>query len=240
MRITLLMATLIAGLQLSPATAASLRIAPVLVDLSAPTSATTLRIWNDAQSPANVQVRIFQWSQNGGKDVFTPATDVVVSPPITKLESGGENMIRIVRTSKTPVRGEESYRVVIDELPQAANRQPAGTVNLVVRHSIPVFFSSGSNTGAEPAWSVRRTKGGYEVNLANSGGKRIRIANLALLDAGGTAVAKQQGLVGYVLGRSNATWFIPASGGKAGGNSLTISAESDIGSISARASVRGG
>jgi fimbrial chaperone protein len=164
MRIILLMATLIAGLQLSPATAASLRIAPVLVDLSAPTAATTLRIWNDAKRPANVQVRIFQWSQNGGKDVFTPATAVVVSPPITKLESGGENMIRIVRTSKAPVRGEESYRVVIDELPQAANRQ-AGTVDLVVRHSIPVFFSSGSSTGAEPSWSVRRLKGGYEVNL---------------------------------------------------------------------------
>jgi fimbrial chaperone protein len=239
MRPIFLAAALMAGLQFSPADAASLRVSPVLLDLSAPTAATSLRVWNDAKSPINVQVRIFRWSQKNGEDVYTPATDVVVSPPMTQLKGGGENMVRIVRTSKTPVRAEESYRVIVDELPDAGARR-AGTVNLVIRHSIPVFFSQSDLDTAKPAWSVTRTSGGYRVSVNNSGNKRMRISNLVLQNAGGSAVGRQDGLVGYVLGRSNTSWFIPAAGGKAGSGTLTISAESDAGAVNAKANLKGG
>ncbi len=238
MRAFLLVTALLAGLPIAGANGASLRVSPVLVDLSAPASASTLRIWNDAQRVINVQVRIFRWSQINGQDVYTPTRDVVVSPPMTQLRGGAENMIRVVRTSKAAILAEERYRVIVDELPQGVQRQ-TGTVSLVVRHSIPVFFSPGAISPPKPAWSIRRMRGGYEVNVTNTGGKRIRIANLQLL-SGGTAIAKHNGLVGYVLGGSKATWFIPASGGKAGGSSLTIAADSDTGRVHATSSVKGG
>ncbi len=237
MRSLFLAAAFFAGSGYSIAEAASLRVAPVLVDLKAPVSASSLRIWNDAQRPISVQVRIFRWSQEGGKENFTPATDVVVSPPITKLKGGGENMVRIVRTSKTPIRGEESYRVIVDELPEAADRR-SGTVNLVIRHSIPVFFAAGDLSGAKPAWSISRASGGYQVSVVNSGDKRLRVANIALKSSGGATVASQSGLVGYVLGQSRESWFIPAAG-KANDGTLTISAETDAGAINAKASVSG-
>lgn len=236
MRSLFLAAAFIAGFVHVDAHAASLRVAPVLLDLKAPQAATSLRIWNDAQRPISVQVRIFRWSQEGGKENFVPATDVVVSPPITKLKGGGENTIRVVRTSKTPVRGEESYRVIVDELPDAADRR-SGTVNLVIRHSIPVFFAAADIKAAAPKWSVSRTSGGYKLNVANGGDKRLRISDVVLRAAGGGEVAAQSGLVGYVLGQSTESWFIPAKGGKAGGGTLTISAQSDAGAIDARASV---
>jgi len=239
MRSLFLAAALLAGIQTPSAQAASLRVSPVLVDLTAPTAATSLRIWNDAARNISVQVRIFRWSQEGGKDSFVPATDVVVSPPITQLKGGGENMVRIVRTSKAPVRAEESYRVIVDELPQPAD-QRAGTVSVVIRHSIPVFFSGADVGGAKPTWSVTRKSGGYDVSVANQGDKRIRISNLVLQGAGGSEIAGRKGLVGYVLGRSNTSWFIPAAGGKAGGGTLTISAESDAGTVNVKASVKGG
>lgn len=74
MRILILAALVVAGLHISSAqsNAASLRVSPVLIDLSAPTAASSVRIWNDAKRPINVQVRIFRWSQSNGVDSYTP------------------------------------------------------------------------------------------------------------------------------------------------------------------------
>ncbi|EBY7415763.1 molecular chaperone, partial [Salmonella enterica subsp. enterica serovar Alachua] len=156
MRSLVLAAALFAGLHVTPALSqsVSLRVSPVLVDLSAPTAASSLRISNDAKRPISVQVRIFKWSQKDGVDTYTPATDVAVSPPISQLKPGAENMVRVVRTSKRPVKAEESYRLIVDELP-AAGRKKSGTVTFVVRHSIPVFFSPAEHSGAQVAWSAQ-------------------------------------------------------------------------------------
>lgn len=237
MRVFTLAAAFFAGLSVSPSQAASLRVAPVLLDIKAPTAASSLRIWNDAKTPINVQVRIFRWTQQNGQDVYTAAQDVVASPPMTQLKGGAENLIRIVRLSKAPLRAEESYRVIVDELPPAGKPQ-SGTVNLVVRHSIPVFFSPASTGDAQPVWKVTPQGKGYRVSVSNAGDRRIRIANL-MLSGGGQPIARQQGLVGYVLGKSAASFLVPATGGRTGGT-LKISADSEGGPVNATARVSGG
>ncbi|MFK3665887.1 molecular chaperone [Ochrobactrum teleogrylli] len=99
-----------------------------MIDLSAQTAASNIRIWNDAKRPINVQARIYRWSQSNGADTYAEATDVVASPPISQLKPGSENIVRIVRTSKSPVKAEESYRLIVDELPYIAQRR-SGTLN---------------------------------------------------------------------------------------------------------------
>ncbi|AYD02235.1 molecular chaperone [Neorhizobium sp. NCHU2750] len=217
------------------AESASLRVSPVIVDLPAPAATTQLSVFNDAMKPINVQVRIFKWSQKDGKDVLEPANGVAVSPPIAQLKPGGENMVRIVRTSKTPVKGEESYRVVVDELPPSMRQ--AITVIMVVRHSIPVFFADPSAAGAVVDWSVQPVAGGYQVTARNRGAKRFKVANLEL-KSGGSTVGERDGLVGYVLGGSTAQWIVPARGRQ--GGAITIHGESEAGSFDARAKPQGG
>lgn len=224
---------------LSPSQAASLRVAPVVLDLRAPTAASTIRIWNDARRPINVQIRVFRWVQRNGEDAYEQTNDVVASPPITTLRPGGENLVRIVRTSKRPVDGEESYRLVVDELPDPSRRQ-ASTVTLVVRHSIPVFFANPDAQGAEPSWTVEPRRGGVVVTARNTGTMRLKVSNLAV-NSGGTAVAPREGLVGYVLGNSSASWFVPGTGrGRLSGRSVTITADSEAGRFDATARLKGG
>lgn len=234
---------LVAGLAMlmglaTPAETASLRVAPVMLDLRAPTAASAIRVWNDARRPINVQVRVFRWTQRNGKDVYEQTSDVVASPPITTLRPGGENLIRVVRTSNRPVQGEESYRLVVDELPDRS-RQQANTVSLVVRHSIPVFFATTDAAGADPSWSVVRRGDGYVVTVRNGGAKRLKISNL-LLSGGGAPVARRDGLVGYVLGNSTASWFVRGTGRELSGRSVTISADGEAGRFNAAARLQGG
>lgn len=210
------------------ASATSLRVAPTLIDLSGADSASVLNLHNEAKGPVNVQVRVFRWSQSGGVETLEPTTNVVASPPSMKLAPGQDYVVRVVRVSKTPVQGEESYRVLVDEVPLKSERR-AGMVNLVVRQSIPVFYHSNDASGPEVTWSVAPGKGGMMLTATNNGSSRMKISDLSL-NQGGKAVVVRKGLFGYVLGGATMSWPI---GGKAA-SGLVLKANSDAGPISAK------
>ncbi|BDA85918.1 hypothetical protein Sa4125_34600 [Aureimonas sp. SA4125] len=119
--------------------ASSLRVSPVGLTINPGTATSTIRVWNNDKRPLGVQVRVFRSKTVAGEEWLEPTRDVVASPPITTLSPGGENLVRIVRITKTPVGTEERYRLLVDELPDP-NRRKAGTINVLVRHSIPVRF----------------------------------------------------------------------------------------------------
>ncbi|WP_258571087.1 fimbrial biogenesis chaperone [Flavimaribacter sediminis] len=121
------------------AVGSTLRVAPTSLDLGNGAKTASVRVWNDETDPVTIQVRVFRWTVENGKDVLEPTRDVVASPPISKLAPGTENIIRIVRVAKLPVRGRESYRLIIDQLPDPSRRQ-TGMINILVRHAIPVHF----------------------------------------------------------------------------------------------------
>src|ERR1700736_5594855 len=100
-----------------PSAGAQLHVEPVLLELSAPTAAGVLTLRNNDDAEIVVQTRVVRWSQSNGSDVLEPATDVVASPPFVTLAPGADYVVRVVRVSKQPVREEESYRVVVDQLP---------------------------------------------------------------------------------------------------------------------------
>lgn len=217
------------------ATAASLRVAPVLLQLEAPQQTASLSVWNDGPDPVDVQVRVLRWRQANGEDVLEPTADVVVSPPISTLTPGAENVIRVVRVAGAPVAGEEAYRVLVDELPDPA-RMRAGAVTLVVRHSIPVFFAA-AGAPASVVWRASHEDGAIRLTAENAGARHLRIANLKLA-AGGRALAVKDGLVGYVLGGASASWTIPSRDGGAPGP-VNVTADSETGRIDAIAAPSG-
>jgi fimbrial chaperone protein len=133
-------ASLLVCLTAGGAGAAALRVSPITLDLKASSPTGTVRVWEDGLRPVKVQVRVFRWTKVNGKDRLDPTTDVVASPPITTLKPGTENSIRVVRVSKKPIVGTESYRLLIDQLPDAG-RKKAGQVSVMIRHSIPVRFT---------------------------------------------------------------------------------------------------
>lgn len=225
----------LAAFMASDAAAASLRVAPVMLQMEAPRQAASLTVRNDGATAINVQARIFRWRQVNGEDVLEPTSDVVVSPPIASLTPGAENVIRVVRVRKDAPVGEESYRVLVDELPDPA-RARAGAVTLVVRHSIPVFFTA---PGAPPSvdWRAAREDGAIRLTARNAGGRHLRIANLSLA-ADGLALGEKRGLVGYVLSGAEVSWVIPVTRrGSSGPISLT--AESGMGRFDAIAAPAG-
>jgi fimbrial chaperone protein len=215
------------------ADAAALRIEPVLVEVFAPGAASTLTLRNDDDSELNVQIRVFKWSQSNGEERLEPTTDVVASPPAAKLAPKTDYVARIVRVNRQPIHAEESYRIIVDQLPQAQGKA-ARTVNLLIRQSIPVFFTSKQNANSAVTWSLSYDGARLVVTAQNSGDRRLRIAALKLVDAEGKTVAFGNGLTGYVLSQSTMKWIVPGQGrGFTPSGSVTISAQGDTGPIHA-------
>jgi len=231
---TAIAVSLLAGAY-SPAMAGSLQVEPVLVDVTAPGAASTITLHNSGPTPINAKVRVFRWSLVNGEEKLEPTDDVVASPPSMTLAPDGKNIARIVRVAKQPVAGEESYRLLVDQLPDLS-LQKNGAVNLMVRYSIPVFFGAANKKNPTLAWSVAVK--GDKVTLAahNTGDRRLRISALTLKDANGRSISLGNGLAGYALGQSTKSWTIPARGFAAHG-SASVSAQSDGGPVQAVASI---
>ena len=211
------------------ASAASLMITPVLLEAAAPQQGTIVTLQNRGSKPINGQVRIFAWRQSGGEDVLEPATQVVASPPIVSIRPGTDHAIRVIRLSQTPVVGEESYRVVIDELPDADERRN-GVVAVALRYVIPAFFFEPARAQPRISWFIMRENGTRYLVAQNDGDRRARIAELML---GNKIVAG--GLAGYVLGHSQRRWKIDS---KIDPSARRVSAQSDLGAINDTATVR--
>jgi fimbrial chaperone protein len=210
--------------------AASLQVAPVLVEVPAPGATATMKLRNEGTKPLDAQIRIFQWTQVDGADVLTPTNDVVASPPVASLRPGTDYTVRIVRTKKEPAVKEEAYRLLVDELPEAAGGQ-AASVNIALRYSIPVFFTV---AGAPPklSWELQQRANKPVIVASNSGDRRIRLAKLKITDGKGGVANFGDGLAGYVLGHSSMSFPVPASAkGFGAGGLASISALSDLGPI---------
>ena len=202
--------------------AASLSVSPIRLDVPAPGSSASLTLRNEAALPINIQIRIFKWILKNGEDFYEQTDDVVATPPVATIPPGGSALVRIVRTGNGPVVGEEPYRLIVDEIPDANRVRNVG-VNVSLRYAIPVFFLNGESSQAKVAWSIR-TEGGKRMLIAtNTGDKSSRIANLRL-----DKTVLYAGLAGYVLGHSTRMWPLPA---KASG--ARILADTDAGPIDA-------
>lgn len=216
--------------------ATSLQLSPVLIDLADGTAAAKVTVSNVGDKPIHAQIRVFKWSQKGGKDVIEPTQDVIASPPITAIAPSGEQVVRIVRVDKSALPGEASYRLLIDQIPDRA-APTRSAVQLAMRYSVPVFFAPTQQRAPQLAWMLEQRNGVAIVTATNSGARRARIAELGILHESGAIVTSRKGLVGYVLGNSTASWELPGVRFPRGAT-VSITAQGDDGPIKGTTTVR--
>jgi fimbrial chaperone protein len=212
---------------------AQLHVEPVLLEIDAPAAAAVLTLRNDDDSDAFVQTRVVRWSQSGDRESLDPTNEVVASPPSVKLAPHEDYVVRLVRVSRQPVINEESYRVIVDQLPTIRVRQTRA-VQVLIRQSIPVFFRARDATVPEVSWSAYRVGTKLIVTGSNAGGMHLRIASLRLRATSGATTSLGNGLAGYVLGHATRNWTLPGgSTDFAAGGLVSVLANSDKGPVSA-------
>lgn len=191
------------------ATAASakgqLQARATLVELGVDAAAGRLTLANTGDAPVAAQVRVFAWSQQGGQDRLAPTTAIVLSPPIVKIPAGGEQVVRIVRQGPAPAGRDQTYRVVIDELPDRS-RPNANTISFRMRFVLPLFVRDAVAKPPSLTCQIERQGQLPALTCNNSGGKAAQLGATSLLDASGQKYQLTPGLFGYVLPASIRQW----------------------------------
>jgi fimbrial chaperone protein len=217
--------------------AASLQVQPAMLDIPAPGAASTITLRNAGTAPINVQVRIFKWSQSDGEERLESTEDVAASPPAVTLAPGTDYVARIVRVVKRPIIGEETYRLLVDELPISAEAK-SNSVRLLIRHSIPVFFTASDRSPPAIDWGVSRRSDRIILSARNAGDSHLRISAVTLRDRAGRTVSFGSGLMGYSLGHSTMLWAAPGRiRGFAESGSITISGQGNDGPFRASTAI---
>ncbi|WP_162271036.1 molecular chaperone [Morganella psychrotolerans] len=138
--------------------------------------------------------------------------NIIVSPPITDIPPGQQQLIRIIIPGLKTSGTEQSYRLVIDELPGNDAPKSDGAVNFLLRYSLPVFI----NTPEEPLDNHKidvrinsRTQPAT-LQVSNNNAQHIKLSDIAIVSNGKEQIINK-GLLGYVLANSQMQWPIPGN-----------------------------
>jgi fimbrial chaperone protein len=191
------------------ACSATLQISPVTVELQPDENAFGITLRNPGDHPIYGQVRVFRWDQVHGQDSLSATQDLVASPPLIQIAAHSDQLIRLVRVAPATTTAEQSYRLLIDELPQPG-AAPTNGVTIRLRYSVPVFVEppSGPNQ-PQLSWHLSRDSQGWEMRVENTGTRRAQLAAVQLVNGDGESFVLSKGLFGYALAGRAGQWSVP-------------------------------
>jgi fimbrial chaperone protein len=219
--------------------ASSVLIWPIDPVLEADQQASALWLENRGTETANLQIRVFGWSQSGFAEQYQNQRDVIGSPPVAKIEPGQKQLVRLTRTKDVPPGQELAYRIIIDEIPAAQppaaeGGKTAAAIRFQMRYSVPLFaYGAGlwskedSTRARDPkgigvpqlSWRTVAVDGRPYVEVRNQGAVHARLTDV-MIKQGGQSKPLAEGLLGYVLPGAVMRW--PAPGPLASESALQV------------------
>ncbi|USP41771.1 fimbria/pilus periplasmic chaperone [Acinetobacter sp. XS-4] len=181
--------------------AATIRLSPVNVEILSHQNASSISLFNQSNESTDLQIRVFEWTQKNGQDQLTPTDEIAISPPFLKLQSNDSYNLRVVRINPTPISGEKTYRIIIDELPKPIDsRKAAQGVNVLLRSSLPVFVVN-KDAITKLSWKIDTNQEAASLNISNIGNQHALLNNLMLVDttANKSYPIKVNTVNGYIL-----------------------------------------
>jgi len=168
-----------------PALAGRFSVAPIRIDFGASLRIGAVTVTSEDDHPLVFKNSPSLWTQNAdGGDIYTPTSDLVVTPPLLRVETGEPRIVRI-GTVREPGDVERSYRVFLEEQAPANPEAGGATIAVVIKFGVPVFVAPRSERIAGVAEIVERKPGRVTLQIKNSGNVHF---NVETITANGVAV----------------------------------------------------
>lgn len=212
-----LLAAVLALASLTAASASDFTIAPTSLTLTNE-PAGDIGVTNTGTSLIRLSVHAYAWSQDAGSiEKLTDSDKIVYFPEIFVLPPGGTQRIR-VGVAGGPTDKEQTFRLLITELPSPQSQTGSTGVTFVGRVDMPVFVPPGNSipqTRVPKIDGVHVDRGAVVATLGNEGTVHVRQSNLdfTATDRGGNAIWHDTKQPFYILAGAtqNVHAQIPAS-----------------------------
>lgn len=185
--------------------AGTFSVSPVRIYMLPRDRAVAITLTNEGSTPIALQADIHTWVQQAdGTDELTLTEDMILSPPIIKLQPNARQVVRLALLKPADASRQLTYRLVVREVPEAV--LPAGDaiqvpISLVL--SMPVFITPPPAKSEIACQLVTlpvagaSTGNGPSINCSNSGSAYAQIRE-AKVQRGEASLATYEGGM-YVL-----------------------------------------
>lgn len=187
-----------------PGTAATFKVSPIQIYLSAGKTTELLAVENQSTESVRLQVTAFGWNQSPrGEIELLPTEDVVFFPSLLTLEPGKERKVRI-GVSKPAGAVERTYRVFVEELPPLEKPSELGNrseVKVLTRFGVPIFVQPAKLTRSGAIESAKLESGTVKFQVKNTGNAAFSLLSVRASGAGadGSQTFENQAAGWYVL-----------------------------------------
>jgi len=199
----------------SPAAAASIEIAPTTIDLPLGSRTAVFYVVNHGSKPIVTQVQGFDWRQDDSADRLAPSQSLMISPPMARLAPGQRQIVRLAIAPDAATPDEHAYRLLVSELPDPMARASQG-IRILLQFSVPVFQESARQSQAHLVWGAMQRSGGLVITARNSGGRHVKLSNLAVAAQDGQPATMAPKTFAYILAGASHSWTLPARNFRSG------------------------
>lgn len=174
-------------------------VSPVRVHMAARERATALTIANEGDTELVIQADIYQWKQKpDGQDDLQLSEDMILSPPILKLQPRSRQILRLARLSPAPLGEQQTYRLLVREIPEARAVEGEVSVQIAVGFSLPIFISPPGAKRDLLCTAERGETNSIRALCENQGNAYAQPVDFVLKSSDGTKLAALES-GGYVL-----------------------------------------
>lgn len=177
-----------------PVAADGWRVIPILLNFDQKTRSGVITLYNEGENKISLQVKSYTWSQDSdGKDQYQEDADLVFFPRLLTIEPGKSQVLRVgMQIPATSV--EKTYRLFVEEIPEARKADQGATIAITLRFGIPIYVAPLKSEPRGEFGEAVLTKGQVSTVLKNTGNVHFRIQSVQLIgkDASGAEVLRQK------------------------------------------------
>ncbi len=180
-------------------------VSPLRIVLSQVAKSTVVQLTNNGNEDVLIQTQAVNWGQADGVDQYQPTEEILVSPPIFTIPAKGKQNVRVGLLRKPDATRELTYRLFLEEVPQA--RGEADGVGFALRIGLPVFVAPVAKKAAPVIeWHADPGEPGkIRLTAKNAGTAHWRGQAIKLVLAKGITLLEKQ-LDGYLLAGQARSW----------------------------------
>lgn len=181
-------------------TAGSWRVIPIFLDFDQKTRSGVITLINDGENKISLQIKSYVWSQDStGKDQYQEDAELIFFPRLLTIEPGKSSVLRV--GLQIPATGvEKTYRLFIEEIPEARKTDQGATIAIALRFGVPIYAAPLKSEPRGEFAEAMLENGKVSTVIKNTGNVHFRIQTVQLVgkDASGVEVLRQK-LDGWYL-----------------------------------------
>ena len=205
-------------------------VTPVRMFLTPQDRAIAVTITNESDAPIVMQADLYSWKQKpNGDDDLVLTEDLILSPPVLKLGPKSRQVVRLARVRVVPSPDQQIYRMIVREIPEAAQSGSGLQLQIALAFSLPVFITPPTAKRQVSCLAERSAANTVRAICENKGNAYAQLREITLnSEAGEKLAASEAG--GYILPEVKRGFDVKRAAGRIPGGKARLTIILDDGS----------